>query len=126
MDTRNTEQKRIIREALKRADHPTASELYRAVQAENPHISRATVFRVLAQFADCGEARKLEFIGSDTRYDGYTQPHAHCRCVICGKIADVYDEKLVSVLCKRNVAGYAVYSAALEFNGVCPDCSKAN
>lgn len=124
MDTRNTEQKRIIRDALKNADHPTASELYERVHAENPRISRATVFRVLAQFADGGEARRLEFIGSDTRFDGYTQPHAHCRCVKCGKITDVYDSELISVLGSRKVAGYEVFSAELEFNGVCPECSS--
>lgn len=125
MNIRNTEQKKIIMDALRRADHPTASELYKKVNAENPKVSRATVFRVLSQFADCGEVRRLEFIDSDTRYDAYMQPHAHCRCVKCGKIVDVYDEKLTPVLSETNVAGYKVFSAELDFNGVCPDCSTA-
>ena len=123
MNTRNTEQKRIIMEALKSADHPTASELYEKVNAKNPRISRATVFRVLAQFADHGDVRRLEFIGSDTRFDAYTQLHAPCRCVKCGQITDVYDDRLLTILQERKVAGYEVYSAELEFNGVCPACS---
>lgn len=126
MNKRNTEQKRIIKDALLRADHPTASQLYEQVHAENTRISRATVFRVLAQFADDGEARRLGFTDSDTRFDGFVSPHAHCKCVNCGKIADIYDDKLIEVLSARQVSGYEVYSAELIFNGVCPDCASSD
>lgn len=120
---RNTEQKRVILGALMQADHPTASELYEEVRCSNPHISRATVFRVLGQFADDGIVRRLNLLGSDTRFDARTAPHAHCHCVRCGKVTDVFEGDFAPVLSAKSVAGYEVLSAEVEFNGLCPQCS---
>lgn len=121
---RNTEQKRIILSALMQADHPTASELYDEIRQANPHLSRATVFRVLGQFADDGVVRRLNLLGSDTRFDARTTPHAHCHCVSCGKVTDVFEGDFVPALGMSEVEGYKILSAEIEFNGICPDCLK--
>ncbi len=43
-----TTQRRAVFDAiLDRADHPTAEQLYRAVRAQLPQISRMTVHRIL-------------------------------------------------------------------------------
>lgn len=122
---RNTEQKRIILEALMHADHPTASELYESIRDENPRLSRATVFRVLGQFADDGVVRRLNLLGSDTRFDARTAPHAHCHCVRCGRLTDVFEGDFVPLFSCGEVAGYAVLSAEVEFSGLCPVCRGA-
>ena len=119
---RNTEQKRIIYNALMLADHPTASELYEKIREDNPHLSRATVFRVLGQFAEDGVVRKLNLLGSDTRFDARTAPHAHCHCVRCGRVTDVLAEDFVPVMNSDGVAGYKVLSTEIEFSGICPGC----
>ncbi len=121
---RNTEQKRIIHAALMAADHPTASELYEQIKEDNPKLSRATVFRVLGQFADDGVVLRLNLLGSDTRFDARTSPHAHCHCVKCGRITDVFDERFEDIYKTSSVAGYKVFSTQLEFNGLCPDCQR--
>lgn len=120
---RNTEQKRIILDELMVSDHPTATELYSRIHTLRPGISRATVFRVLDGFARDGVIRKLELIGCDTRYDGHTEPHAHCHCVRCGKITDVYGA-FDKVLGCKSVEGFKVGSVELEFTGVCAECAK--
>lgn len=121
---RNTEQKRVIMHALSHACHPTASELYETLRKTNPKISRATVFRVLSSFADSGDIRRLEFLGSDTRYDARLTPHAHCHCVSCGAITDVFGEEYAPLFSMKNVEGFQVYSAELEFSGLCPACAQ--
>lgn len=121
---RNTEQKRIILSALMQADHPTASELYESIREDNPHLSRATVFRVLGQFADDGVVRRLNLLGSDTRFDARTTPHAHCHCVRCGRVTDVFEGDFTPALGMAEIAGYKIYSAEIEFNGICPDCAR--
>lgn len=113
-------------QALSCACHPTASELYEIIHKTNPTISRATVFRVLSRFADGGEIRRLEFLGSDTRYDAKLTPHAHCHCVVCGAIADVFDDSLKELLSTANVADFQVTSTEIEFSGVCPSCAEKN
>ncbi|HIQ65994.1 MAG TPA: transcriptional repressor [Candidatus Coproplasma stercoravium] len=122
---RNTAQKRIIMQALERADHPTATELYEYVQAENPRISKATVFRVLSQYSENGEIRRLHLRGTDERYDATLAPHAHMRCAFCGKISDVMFPGLESVFGAEELGGYKIFSAEVDFVGCCPDCAAA-
>lgn len=121
---RNTEQKQIIYNRLVEAGHPTASELYESIHKTNPKISRATVFRVLSQFAAEGTIRKLEFLGSDTRFDATNYPHAHCHCVQCGKVVDVMQENLNGILSEKQVAGFRIYSTEIEFSGLCAECAE--
>ena len=118
---RNTEQKRIILDALMHADHPTASELYESIRDENPRLSRATVFRVLGQFADDGVVRRLNLLGSDTRFDARTAPHAHCHCVRCGRVTDV---ETVNISEPSEMG--KVETTDLMFGGVCRECLNKN
>ncbi|MCD8040943.1 MAG: transcriptional repressor [Clostridia bacterium] len=120
---RNTAQKKIILDALKMAGHPTATELYEIVHEQNEHISKATVFRVLSQYADSGEIRRLSIRGSDERFDATMSTHAHMRCVQCGKIVDVTTPSLQKILECKSVQGFEVYSAELEYAGICSECA---
>lgn len=124
MDKRNTAQKNIIFNRLMSADHPTATELYESIHADYPKISRATVFRVLSGFAEAGKVKRLELVGSDTRFDARMQPHAHCYCLKCGKVTDVFDERFATVLATTEVSGFSVASAELDFNGLCEECKN--
>ena len=126
MTPRNTKQKKIIMDALRCADHPTATELYETVKAENPSISRGTVFRVLSQFAQSGEITKLCFADSPARFDARLTPHAHAHCIYCGKVFDVFDEELSSALHKKQAGGFEIYNASLDFSGCCPDCKNSD
>ena len=46
MKNRNTLQRRLVLETVRRMrNHPTAEEIYLAIAAENPLISKATVYR---------------------------------------------------------------------------------
>ena len=75
MVERQTKQKAIIWEALKGLDHPTATEVFAFLHEEYPSISRATVFRVLGNFASSGKALELKMAGEDVRYDFNVMPH---------------------------------------------------
>jgi Fe2+ or Zn2+ uptake regulation protein len=119
---RNTEQKKIIYDQLTCADHPTASELYDALHDENPKISRATVFRVLLQFANHGEVMRIDLGDGEARYDFRTTPHAHFRCTSCGKIYDVMQE--IPSITDQALEGFVVNSSELCYRGICRNCNK--
>lgn len=106
------------------ADHPTASELYERVRQENPTISRATVFRVLSQFAANGTVKRISLDGHDARYDAKMAPHAHLCCAHCGRVFDLVSEELTALLNAKECCGYKVYSAELDFVGVCKNCNS--
>ena len=50
--------------------HPTADEVYEAVSAEHPNISRGTVYRNLNQLSEDGEIREMEVPGGADRAAG--------------------------------------------------------
>lgn len=67
--------------------HPTAETIYQALRAENPGLSRGTVYRNLGILAQQGQIIRMPF--PVERYDGDTSPHAHLICTCCGQVSDL-------------------------------------
>ena len=62
MKNRNTLQRRLVLETVRRMrNHPTAEEIYLAIAAENPLISKATVYRNLKLLSEQGESLRIPF-----------------------------------------------------------------
>ncbi len=122
--TRETQQKKIILEALSCADHPTAEELYEIIKKDNPRISRATVYRVLSQYSANGVINKLSLTGSSARFDAFISPHAHLHCLKCGRIFDIKDSGLDEVLGRKELGGFEIYASNIEFTGICKTCRE--
>jgi Fur family ferric uptake transcriptional regulator len=90
-----------------------------------PRISLGTVYRNLEILCQLGQARKLESGGHQARYDGTLSPHAHVRCIHCGKAADVKAVLLPDAVAQaKAMEGYKILDYRLEFTGVCPKCRK--
>ena len=124
MQERQTRQKQIIYSALCALDHPTATEVFTSVHEEYPSVSRATVFRVLGGFVSGGKALELKLAGNETRYDFNVAPHAHARCVCCGRVADIDVVGLPQEgLQAKSCNGFSVHGYVLEFFGACKDCN---
>lgn len=119
---RNTKQKQIVYSALCELGHPSATEVYERVHGEYPSVSRGTVFRVLAAFAESGKAKKLRFFDSDDRFDATVAPHSHIRCRKCGAIKDVFAPPFEGDLRPSDANGFFVEGYELTFFGVCENC----
>lgn len=118
---RNTRQKKIILDALQRADHPTADELYGEIAKDYPTLSRGTVFRVLGQFVQSGVACKLALPDCPARFDARTEAHAHAYCVHCGRVFDVYGAQPPAAA-DLLPEGFEVYAASVAYRGSCKNC----
>src|SRR5688500_80597 len=93
-----TVQRRVILETmLLRDDHPTAEQIYEAVQARVPEISRATVYRALNSLVQLGAIRRAHHLGPATRFDSNTGHHHHLVCVRCNRVTDFEDARLDSL-----------------------------
>lgn len=124
---RMTKQRRIILEELRRLrTHPTADELYEHVRRRMPRVSLGTIYRNLELLSRNGIIRRLEFGGSQMRFDGDVESHAHIRCMRCGRIDDLPSDAGVTE-CDREIlqdAGYTVKERRVEFLGICSDCRR--
>lgn len=125
MRTRKTHQTQLVMQTVSSLDHPTAGEVLEAVHAKDPAISRATVFRVLAEAAEDGELQRLVLAGSSDCFDVTLGKHAHMVCRVCGAVSDVALSD-VEMIGKGALAvpGGCIETCHVQFFGLCPDCNK--
>jgi Fe2+ or Zn2+ uptake regulation protein len=124
--TRKSKQKEAIFKVMKETtSHPTAEWVYERVRREIPNISLGTVYRDLELLKQEGEILKLDFAGTQSRFDGKAENHHHFRCLKCSRIFDVdgpldkgIDERLAQKM------GFTVFEHRLEFHGLCKNCQS--
>ena len=126
MIQRNTVQRQIILETLKRlSTHPTIEEIYAAIHVDHPSISKTTVYRDIRQFTASGIIRQIPMQDVFERYDGRAEPHYHFKCRICGGIFDIFIDYLSDVNDSvKEKYNYQVDEHDIIFKGVCEKCKQ--
>ncbi len=127
-DKRNTLQKRIVSDIFfQMTNHPSAGMVYEEVHKKYPSISKATVYRILSEFAEEGTISRLKLAGASDRYDFNLREHSHVVCRMCGAVADVEVSEDISCLAEKSTPreGFALEGCSLEFVGVCKKCREA-
>ena len=113
----------VIRALLTSENHPRAEDIYVAVRKRQPHISLATVHRILEQFCAVGEARKVTLLHDSARYDGHVGPHHHVVCVRCRRIRDIEMPEVDKLLDGRTSLGeFSLLGCSLEIDALCKRC----
>lgn len=129
MEKRNTLQKRIVSDVFcSMHNHPSAGMVFEAVQEKFPGISRATVYRILAEAAEEGRIQRLKLTEANDRFDITTGKHYHVVCRCCGAVADVrveLDGKAITDSA-QGYEGFTLEDCHVEFSGVCEECRKNN
>jgi len=107
---------------LKRTGHPTAAEIFAAVNRTDPRCSRATTYNNLRDLVQAGLVREVAVEGRAARFDAKGQRHHH---FICDRCSNVEDMKWYAVprpdsgaLGKRILRQYE-----LIFRGLCSKCA---
>jgi len=104
--------------------HPTADDIYRALEPNFPNMSVATVYNNLRVFREAGLVKELPFGDSSSRFDFVTNDHYHIICQDCGKIVDFHYPALDEVEhVASHVTGFQVNSHRMEIYGKCPACA---
>jgi len=91
-----TEQRRVVAHVLSLAhDHPDVEELYRRAQAEDPHISIATVYRTVRLFEEAGIIARHDFRDGRSRYEEAPDTHHdHLIDMKSGKVIEFADPEI--------------------------------
>ena len=123
---RNTLQRSLVLEMVQNLkSHSTAEEVYNAVSAKYPNISKTTVYRNLNELAKAGKIRKIEIPSEADHFDYICSEHYHIRCLSCGKVYDVdmeYINNLQNSI--QNAHGFVISGYDLIFKGICLECQK--
>lgn len=122
---RITDQRRAVCDFLARTPtHPTPSEVYAQVSANQPEISRATVYNTLNALRDLGAIVEIS-VGSDhTHYDTNPEPHVNLVCLRCSQVYDYAGSVPLEALFATMHAqtGFQAVSAQVQMMGFCAEC----
>ena len=114
----------IIEYLAGRDDHPSARQVFSALQAAESQMSLATVYNTLATLVELGFLREMEFEAEDNRYDTNVSPHINLVCSACGDITDVDRKPPISAEEIRTALGFETTSIRMEYQGVCASCNE--
>jgi Fur family peroxide stress response transcriptional regulator len=119
-----TPQRLAILEYLEENEgHPSASDIYRAVQQRFPTMSFATVYNTLKALKQRETLLELTIDPDKKRFDPNVGPHHHLICTECRKIIDI-DSVFELGLTDRQKNGFEITGNHIDFYGVCPQCMK--
>lgn len=90
----------ILEAILKLSNHPTADNIIEYIRMNHPHISVATVYKVLDALVENSLIRKVKTEKDIMRYDAVMESHHHIYCSDSDRIEDYKDEKLNEILKK--------------------------
>lgn len=111
----------ILEYLLQNRVHPTAEEVYQGLKQRFPSLSLASVYNNLKLFSKLGIVMELAIDKDKACYDIDIKPHAHFKCLRCGKIYDLFDVKLPRI---KEIKGHKILSTQLYFYGICQGCLK--
>jgi Fe2+ or Zn2+ uptake regulation protein len=102
--------------------HPTAAEIYEAVNRMDPRSSRATTYNNLRDLVQAGLVREVAVEGRAARFDAKGMRHHHFICDRCGDVEDIkwynVPKPASSSLGKR-----ILRECELIFRGLCTKCA---
>jgi Fur family peroxide stress response transcriptional regulator len=106
----------------KHTGHPTAAEIFAAVNRADPRSSRATTYNNLRDLVQAGLVREVAVEGRAARFDAKGMRHHHFICDRCGKVEDMkwYD---VPRPASRHLSRRIFRECELIFRGLCAKCA---
>lgn len=125
---RTPERELILAEIFATHEHFDVDSLYLSLRQKGVKVSKASIYRALPLFIDCGLIREVDFADGHWHYEhiyGHEQHH-HLRCLACGEVLE-FEEPGLSCLGLRLLQeyGYTVVSHHLDVKGYCRACRES-
>ena len=118
----------ILKEVFSVHEHFDVEELYLRLRHKGVKVSKASIYRALRLFLDCGLVREVDYTDGHWHYEhiyGH-RDHSHLRCLGCGEIVE-FEEPRLKFLEEKLVREYD-YSliSHWEVKGYCQNCRPEN
>lgn len=122
---RTPERERILQEIFEIHGHFDVDGLYLKLRQKGVKVSKASIYRALPLFIDCGLVREVDFSEGHWHYEhiyGHAH-HSHLRCLGCGEVQEFQEPALKSL--EKQLArkyGYRIKGHQLQVHGYCAHC----
>jgi Fur family peroxide stress response transcriptional regulator len=107
---------------MEQTGHPTAAEIFAAVNRADPRCSRATAYNNLRDLVRAGLVREVAVEGRAARFDVKGMRHHHFICDVCGNVEDMewFD---VPRPASGSLGERILRECELIFRGLCAKCA---
>ena len=104
-------------------EHPNAETIYKALEADNPSMSLATVYKTLDAFIGANLVREINVGEGRSRYDARVESHPHLVCTACHSVFDLNAEEFCGLKDRlKDKIDFEIESEQLFFYGKCKAC----
>ena len=116
------QRERVFDVLLREPGHPTAEDIWRAVQVELPTVSLKTIYDILHELVDLGELKQLNLGTGSSRYEAADLNHRHFVCVSCGEVSNGDEEPGHTELPETPDGLFKVTRVEVVYRGLCAAC----
>lgn len=116
----------ILEAVFDMSSHFNIDTLHSLVDAENYHVSRATVYNTIELLIDAGLVRRHTFGSQSPQYEkiaGFSK-HYHLVCTHCGKIKEIKDSEIDELLNTKRFGKFHPAYLDLNIYGLCASCVR--
>lgn len=122
---RTPERELILREVFAIHEHFDVEELHHRLRHKGIKVSKASIYRALRLFMDCGLVREVDYSDGHWHYEhtyGHVA-HNHLRCLGCGRVVE-FEAPALKVVEEQiyREHGFRIISHFWEGKGYCPSC----
>jgi Fur family ferric uptake transcriptional regulator len=122
------EREQILQEIFEIHSHFDVDELHLRLRDKGSKVSKASIYRALPLFIDCGLIREVDYTNGHWHYEhiyGHAH-HSHLRCLKCGEILEFEEPRLrfLEEHLSREY-GYRIKGHQLQVHGYCGTCQEA-
>lgn len=125
---RTPERYAILNKVLEMNCHFYIESLYKELEQDGYHVSRATVYNNIQLLLEAGIVRCHRFESQPAQYekaiDTAVSNHHHLICLKCGKIKEVKDLSIVKALAERRYQSFSAEYFSLYVYGLCSKCQR--
>ena len=107
---------------MRHSGHPTAAEIFAAVNRADPRCSRATTYHTLRDLVQAGLVREVAAEGRAARFDVKGMRHHHFICDRCGKVEDIEWYNLPRPA-SGSLGKRVLRECEMIFRGLCAKCA---
>jgi len=103
--------------------HPSADDIYKALESNYPNMSVATVYNNLKVFKEADLIYELTFGDNSSRFEVNKSIHYHVVCKKCGQIEDLIYPCVTDIeKLAEEKTGFKVSGHHVEVSGICMNC----
>ena len=104
--------------------HPTAEQIFHAINSSDPRSSRATIYNNLHALTKAGMVCPVAVDSGPVRYEANQQRHHHFICERCGRLEDIAARDVRYHPRRLQLGRRVIQDFQIVFRGVCEKCRQ--